>query len=94
MNKINTLYDSIYGTEKVLSCLTTAEANELSNQLKNFVVRQRKILLRGLDTDIKNTLWPLMTKEITFEENCDLAHATYSIVINKNLLNDKKMKPL
>ena len=95
VNKINTLYDSIWGKEKPISIHATNEAKELAQTIKDYRSEaKRKIFLKGLDPKIKEELRPRMKREQTFEEICELAYAAESIVVNMHLLDDQKNDPL
>ena len=50
---------------------------------------KRKFFWKGLLPKIKTELWPRMKREENFNEICDLAYIAESIVINKELIDEK-----
>lgn len=67
-------------------------AYELLNDVKRMRDdAKRKILLKGLLPKIKTELWPRVTKEATFEDLCKAALNAESIVIQKDLSEDKSV---
>ena len=95
INIINSLYDTIYGKEKEPSDNASDEAIEAINGLK--IIRgdaKKKILLKGLLPKIKAELWPRLERDSTYEKTCDLALTAESIVMDKELSEDKNISAI
>ncbi len=53
--------------------------------------QKRKIFLSGLLPKIKNELWPRLPENPTYAELCKQAHIAESIVVQKELSNEKSI---
>ena len=100
--KINSLFDDIYGPVKKpkgntssMSC-DDAEDDNQTDALHKDIKRMRddakqKILIRGLLPKIRNELWPRITDEDSFEDICKAALTAESVVIKKELNEEKTL---
>ena len=100
--KINSLFDDIYGPVKKpkgntssMSCNDSDDDNQTDALLKD-VKRMRddakqKILIRGLLPKIRAELWPRITDEESFEDICKAALIAESVVIKKELNEEKTL---
>ena len=103
--KINSMFDDVHGPEKKFrreisedtdcndeSVPMDKESNELLREIKRMRDEaKRKILIRGLLPKIKTELWPRVTKDATFDDICKAALNAESIVIQKDLSDDKSL---
>ena len=103
--KINSMFDDVHGTERRYQRVSSEgtncndddnPANKQSDDLLKELKRmrdeaKRKILIRGLLPKYKTELWSRITKDASFEEVCQAALSAESIVIQKDLSDDKSL---
>ena len=97
--RINSLFDDIYGPVKKSKGNTSSTScgdanNDQTDALLKDVKRmrddaKRKILIRGLLPKIRTELWPRITEGASFEDICTAALTAESIVIQKELNEEK-----
>jgi hypothetical protein len=93
ISKIKSMFDDVYGKIASLSDNPSEETVDLSKSVKKMRdEKKRNILLNGLLPKIKEELWLRMTKDPGFDEVCDIALTAESIVINKEIHEEKKNK--
>ena len=91
VSKINELFDTIHGKEPAIPAALAAqtEKNLYQDILKLRNETKKKILLKGLSPKIKQELWPRTNRDNTYAELCEHAYTAESVVINKDLNEDK-----
>ena len=90
IGKINSLYDSIYGKEKLVSANADQETKDLASQIRKMRDQEKmKVLLRGLLPKIKQELRSRIKQDTTYEEMCKLASVAENVVINMELSEEK-----
>ena len=96
--KINSLYDQANGrTVKVPTNVNTntpegkklMELYESNKSLRD--EEKKKILMRGLLPKIKDDIWARLPKTPSFDDVCEAAYTAESVVINKELGEDKSI---
>ena len=88
--KINGLFDDVYGKVRALAPNADQATKDLRNDVEKIRDEQkRKIILKGLLPKITKELWSRMTKDATYDEVCEFALTSESVVINKEINGEK-----
>ena len=91
--KLDNLYAAVYGKNPPpLGAQASANERRWCEAALNVRDEQkRKIFLSGLLPKIKNELWPRLPENPTYAELCKQAHIAESIVVQKELSNEKSI---